>query len=90
MQLGRSRFHCWRPYGHGKLTLVDAIAQSCDVYFYDLARKVGVDAIAEMARRFGLGQRLNIDLPGERAGLVPDRAWKLATRGVPWQKGETS
>jgi penicillin-binding protein 2 len=89
MQLGRSRFHCWRPYGHGKLTLVDAIAQSCDVYFYDLARKVGVDAIAEMARRFGLGQRLNIDLPGERAGLVPDRAWKLATRGVPWQKGET-
>ena len=55
MQLGRSRFHCWRPYGHGKLTLVDAIAQSCDVYFYDLARKLGVDAIAEMARRFGLG-----------------------------------
>ena len=72
-----------------RLTLVDAIAQSCDVYFYDLARKVGVDAIAEMARRFGLGQRLNIDLPGERPGLVPDRAWKLATRGVPWQKGET-
>src|SRR5919106_2765646 len=89
MQLGRDRFHCWRPWGHGKLTLVDAIAQSCDVYFYDLARKVGVEAIAEMARRFGLGQRLDIDLPGERPGLVPDKAWKLATRGVPWQKGET-
>ena len=89
MQLGRSRFHCWRPYGHGRLKLVDAIAQSCDVYFYDLARKLGVDAIADMARRFGLGQRLDIDLPGERPGLVPDRAWKLATRGVPWQKGET-
>jgi penicillin-binding protein 2 len=89
MQLGRSRFHCWRPYGHGRLQLVDAIAQSCDVYFYDLARKLGVDAIADMARRFGLGQRLDIDLPGERPGLVPDRAWKLATRGVPWQKGET-
>src|ERR671919_1749646 len=89
MQLGRHRFHCWRPWGHGKLTLVDAIAQSCDVYFYDLARKVGVEAIAEMARRFGLGQRLDIDLPGERPGLVPDKAWKLATRGVPWQKGET-
>jgi penicillin-binding protein 2 len=89
MQLGRSRFHCWRPYGHGKLRLVDAIAQSCDVYFYDLARKVGVEAIAEMARRFGLGQRLDIDLPGERSGLVPDGAWKLAARGVPWQKGET-
>jgi penicillin-binding protein 2 len=89
MHLGRHRFHCWRPWGHGKLTLVDAIAQSCDVYFYDLARKVGVEAIAEMARRFGLGQRLDIDLPGERAGLVPDKAWKLAARGVPWQKGET-
>jgi penicillin-binding protein 2 len=89
MHLGRHRFHCWRPYGHGKLRLVDAIAQSCDVYFYDLARKVGIEAIAEMARRFGLGQRLEIDLPGERPGLVPDSAWKLATRGVPWQKGET-
>jgi penicillin-binding protein 2 len=89
MQLGRSRFHCWRSWGHGKLKLVDAIAQSCDVYFYDLARKLGVDAIADMARRFGLGERLGIDLPGERPGLVPDRAWKLATRGVPWQKGET-
>jgi penicillin-binding protein 2 len=89
MHLGRHRFHCWRPYGHGKLRLVDAIAQSCDVYFYDLARKVGIEAIAEMARRFGLGQRLEIDLPGERPGLVPDKAWKLATRGVPWQKGET-
>jgi penicillin-binding protein 2 len=89
MQLGQHRFHCWRQWGHGKLTLVDAIAQSCDVYFYDLARKVGLEGIAEMARRFGLGQRLDIDLPGERPGLVPDRAWKLATRGVPWQKGET-
>jgi penicillin-binding protein 2 len=89
MQLGRSRFHCWRPYGHGPLRLVDAIAQSCDVYFYDLARKVGIEAIAEMARRFGLGQKLDIDLPGERPGLVPDKAWKLAARGVPWQKGET-
>jgi penicillin-binding protein 2 len=89
MHLGRHRFHCWRPYGHGKLRLVDAIAQSCDVYFYDLARKVGIEAIAEMARRFGLGQRLEIDLPGERPGLVPDSAWKLAARGVPWQKGET-
>jgi penicillin-binding protein 2 len=89
VQLGRSRFHCWKRWGHGKLALVEAIAQSCDVYFYEIARRVGVDAIAEMARRFGLGARLDIDLPGERAGLVPDRAWKLATQGVPWQHGET-
>src|SRR5918994_2112665 len=85
MQLGRQRFHCWRQWGHGRLKLVDALAQSCDVYFYDLARRVGVDAIADMARRFGLGQSLGIDLPGERPGLVPDRAWKQAARGVPWQ-----
>ena len=89
MYLGAHRFHCWRSGGHGKLALVDAIAQSCDVYFYDLARKVGIDAIAAMARRFGLGERMDIDLPGERPGLVPDRAWKLAARGVPWQTGET-
>ncbi|MCC2662517.1 MAG: peptidoglycan glycosyltransferase [Geminicoccaceae bacterium] len=89
MQLGQHRFHCWKRWGHGTLRLVDALAQSCDVYFYDLARRVGVDAIATMARRFGLGSTLEIDLPGERPGLVPDRAWKQATRGVPWQLGET-
>ena len=88
-RLGRHRFHCWKRWGHGPLKLVDALAQSCDVYFYDLARRVGVDAIADMARRFGLGQSLAVDLPGERAGLVPDRAWKQAALGVPWQLGET-
>jgi penicillin-binding protein 2 len=89
MQLGNHRFHCWRRWGHGRLTLVEAIEQSCDVYFYELARKVGIDAIAAMARRFGLGQRLALDLPGEQPGLVPDRDWKLGARGEPWQKGET-
>ncbi len=89
LQLGQHTFHCWKRWGHGSIRLVDAIAQSCDVYFYDIARRVGVDAIARMARRFGLGERQGIDLPGERPGLVPDRAWKQATRGVPWQLGET-
>jgi penicillin-binding protein 2 len=88
-QIGQYKFHCWKRWGHGKLTLVEALSQSCDVYFYDVARRVGVDAIARMARRFGLGDKLAIDLPGERPGLVPDRAWKQATRGVPWQLGET-
>jgi penicillin-binding protein 2 len=89
LQLGRHRFHCWRQGGHGTLNLIAAIEQSCDVYFYELAGKVGVEAIAAMARRFGFGARLGIDLPGERAGLVPDKAWKLATYGEPWQGGET-
>ena len=89
MKLGRYQFHCWKRWGHGNLTLVDAIAQSCDVYFYDVARKVGVDAIAAMARRFGLGSSLGIDLPGERAGLVPDKAWKRDALDQPWHQGET-
>jgi penicillin-binding protein 2 len=89
MQLGSHRFHCWRRGGHGGVTLVEAIEQSCDVYFYELARNVGIDAIAAMARRFGLGQRLAVDLLGEQPGLVPDRDWKLGARGEPWQKGET-
>jgi penicillin-binding protein 2 len=89
VQLGDHEFHCWKRWGHGRLDLVRALEQSCDVYFYDLARRLGVDAIAAMARRFGLGETLGIDLPGERPGLVPDRAWKRATQGVPWQLGET-
>jgi penicillin-binding protein 2 len=89
LRLGSHTFHCWKRWGHGDLALVDALAESCDVYFYELARKVGVDAIADMARRFGLGARLGIDLPGERAGLVPDKAWKRAALNAPWHQGET-
>ena len=88
-QLGKHRFHCWKRGGHGKLNLENAISQSCDIYFYDIARKVGVDRIAEMAHRFGLGEELNIDMLGERGGLIPTKAWKLAVQGVPWQLGET-
>lgn len=87
--LGNTRFYCWKEGGHGTLSLVEAIAQSCDVYFYDLARRVGVDAIAAMAARFGLGARLGIDLPGEKPGNVPTREWKKRRFGSPWQKGET-
>lgn len=87
--LGDSHFHCWKKGGHGSLDMHGGITHSCDVYFYDVARRVGVDRIAEMARRFGLGSPLGIDLPGERPGLMPDTNWKLATTGVPWQPGET-
>ncbi len=86
---GRGRFHCWRKYGHGWLDMVGAIKQSCDVYFYDLAEKIGIDGISAMALRLGLGARLLEDLPGERAGLVPTPEWKLAIKGGKWQKGET-
>lgn len=91
VQLGNARFHCWRHRygGHGWMDMNQAIAQSCDVYFYELAKRLGVDRIAEMSRRFGLGENFDIELNGERRGLIPTSDWKLAVTGVPWQKGET-
>ena len=89
MSLGRARFHCWKEGGHGTIALQQGLAQSCDVYFYDIARKVGVDAIAAMAEKLGLGSKLGLDLPGERGGLVPTRAWKKEAVGESWQRGET-
>ncbi|MBM3480592.1 MAG: penicillin-binding protein 2, partial [Alphaproteobacteria bacterium] len=89
MDLGDNRFHCWRRGGHGAVDMVEAIQQSCDVYFYELSRRVGIDRISAMSRRFGLGQSLGIDVPGERAGLMPTRAWKEAIHGKPWAQGDT-
>ena len=89
VRLGDATFHCWKKHGHGSMDLQNAIAQSCDVYFYEIAKRTGIDSIAAMARRLGLGQRLGIDLPGEKPGLAPTRDWKLATLGKPWQVGET-
>ena len=89
MALGDARFHCWRKHGHGWVDLHTGISRSCDVYFYELARRVGVDAIAQMANRLGLGVNLDFELPGERIGLMPTRKWKMASTGVAWQGGET-
>jgi len=89
MQLGNVRFHCWKKGGHGTLRMIEAIQQSCDVYFYDVARRLGIDRIAEMCHRFDLGVATGIDLPGEKPGLVPTRDWKQATVGESWQQGDT-
>lgn len=89
VQLGNVRFHCWKKYGHGQLDLVGALQQSCDIFFYDIAKRVGVDRISAMAKKFGLGQELGVELPGEKPGVVPTRDWKLAIIGKPWQLGET-
>ncbi len=88
-KLGRRRFHCWKKHGHGNMEMIDAIRESCDVYFYDLALKIGIDRIAKTARRLGLGSSYDFDVPGEKKGLIPTRAWKKATIGQSWQKGET-
>lgn len=89
LDFGDSRFHCWKKGGHGSINLHEALAQSCDVYFYEIARRCGIDRIASMARALGLGERSGLDLPGERAGLIPTREWKLKATGVAWQQGET-
>lgn len=89
IKLGNAEFHCWKKGGHGSLDLEGALVQSCDVYFYETAKRTGIERIAAMARRLGLGQPSGLDLPGERHGLVPTREWKLAEIGVPWQAGET-
>ena len=89
MELGRAQFHCWNKHGHGWLDLLGAIEQSCDIYFYELAHKIGIDRIAEMAVELGLGAKLLGELPGEQEGLVPTPGWKLAATGEKWQGGET-
>jgi penicillin-binding protein 2 len=88
-QLGNARFHCWKKQGHGWQDMVGALQHSCDVYFYDIAKRIGVDRIAAMANKLGLGEKTGIDLPSEKDGIVPTRAWKRAVIGVPWQQGET-
>jgi penicillin-binding protein 2 len=88
-QLGNARFHCWKKHGHGWLDMRGAIQQSCDAYFYEISKRVGIDNIANMSRRFGLGAATGIDLPGEKPGLIPTAAWKKKAVGVPWQGGET-
>jgi penicillin-binding protein 2 len=87
--LGNARFHCWKRGGHGSVNLHQALVQSCDVYFYEVASRVGVDRISAVAHKLGLGRTLDLDVPGERIGLLPTRDWKLAAVGEPWQAGET-
>jgi penicillin-binding protein 2 len=87
--LGSARFHCWKKEGHGSQDMVNGIKNSCDGYFYEIARRIGIDKIAETARMFGLGSAEGIDLPGEKAGLIPDSSWKKAVMGDVWHPGET-
>jgi penicillin-binding protein 2 len=89
VSLGNTNFHCWKRHGHGVVDLVQAISQSCDVYFYEISRRVGLDRITAMARKMGVGEITEINLTGEKAGFMPTKDWKLAVKGAPWQIGET-
>lgn len=89
MSLGNHLFHCWKKEGHGSLNVVEALQHSCDIFFYETAQKVGIDRIAAMARRFGLGAPTALQFDDEKAGIIPDKAWKMANLGYAWQGGET-
>jgi penicillin-binding protein 2 len=82
-------FHCWRREGHGSMNLHTALQHSCDCYFYEAARRTGIEAIAEMAKRFGLGHRYELGITGGKAGIVPNDAWKRKAVGEQWYEGET-
>jgi penicillin-binding protein 2 len=87
--LGNTVWHCWKKGGHGTVNLRGAIKGSCDVFFYETARRLGIDRIAAMAKRFGFGGRLDFEIPGEATGNIPTTQWNLGKFGIPWQLGET-
>jgi penicillin-binding protein 2 len=84
LRVGNGVFHCHKKGGHGPLDLKNAIMQSCDIYFYEMVRRVGYDAIAPMARMLGLGQKFDMPFTTQRYGTVPDSAWKLKKYHHPW------
>lgn len=83
------RFHCWKSSGHGNVNLEASLRESCDVYYYELALKAGIDAISDMAFRLGLGVDHNIPMSAVTSGLVPTREWKERVRGTDWVVGDT-
>jgi len=91
--VGNHTFNCWAwttyHRGHGSLDVEGGIKNSCDVFFYETARKLGIDPIEQAARKLGLGSITGIELPGEHSGLIPSRAWKQKTYKQPWQPGDT-
>jgi penicillin-binding protein 2 len=89
VKLGEQIFRCWKQGGHGVMNMENALVSSCDVYFYLMAEKLGIDKIEAFAKACGFGRATGIDLPHERSGLVPSRAWKRRRFGQPWVRGET-
>lgn len=86
---GDRYFRCWNEYGHGNVNVIDALVHSCDVYFYKVGNKLGIDKLAEYAKRFGLGRKTGIEIENEAPGLVPDSAWKKKKFKTSWKGGET-
>lgn len=89
IDFGGRRFHCWKRPGHGTVRLDRSLSESCDVYYYDIAQKVGIDKIAEMGRKLGLGQRYALPMSAIVEGIMPDKAWKQERHGADWRIGDT-
>ncbi len=87
--LGSKRFNCWKKEGHGSLNIKEAISHSCNVFFYTMAQRIGVEKIAEMCNKFGMGIKTGIELPNEKPGIIPTKKWKKETYGRDWLLGET-
>ena len=88
-RFGNRTFHCWKREGHGEVNLASALAESCNVFFYNVGEKLGIRKLAEYAKRLGLGSPTGIDVDGERGGLVPTPEWKRERLNEPWYPGET-
>ena len=89
MEFGNRKFHCWFDDGHQSLNVMQALERSCDIYFYEIALKTGINRIHDMAKRLGLGAPSGLDLPFEKLGIMPNRDWKMENRGTVWTPGET-
>ena len=89
LEVSGRRFHCWKRAGHGHVDLLNSLKQSCDVYYYDLALKVGIDKISAMANRLGLGIRHDVPMSAVASGLTPDRDWKMRVHKQEWLVGDT-
>ncbi|MFC6687199.1 penicillin-binding protein 2 [Jhaorihella thermophila] len=90
LEVANRRFHCWKRGGHGHTDLLKSLEQSCDVYYYDVALRVGIDRIAEMARKLGLGERFDLPMSAVSGGLAPTREWKAERYGKDWLIGDTA
>jgi penicillin-binding protein 2 len=88
-KFGNRVYRCWKKGGHGKVDIFKAVAESCDVFFYQVGEQLGVDRLAWYAKASGLGSPTGIQLDHEASGLIPTAAWKERRTGIPWQKGET-
>ena len=89
IEFGDRLYHCWKTNGHGKMDVTNAITQSCDVFFYEISKKLGIDKIAKVAEDFGLGQIFDISMPNQKKGIIPSKKWKKTTLGESWYAGET-